>query len=117
MTEYFPNADEINLDDVNDESRENIILKNRVWNPEKSFRQMATPQHDKEDSLRNYPPDVKDAILRIMKKSQGEWYREEITLELDGEAIKRIINADSYLQDYEKKAITVMINSVSGGNT
>ena len=117
LTEYFPDADEINLDDVNDESREKIILKNRVWNPEISFRQMATPQNYKEDSLRNYPSDVKDAILRIMKKSQGEWYQEENTLELDGEAIKRIINADPYLQDYEKKAITVMTNSVSGGNT
>ena len=36
-------------------------------------------------------------------------------LDMDITAIKSIINADNYLKDYEKKAITITINSVGGG--
>lgn len=116
MTDDFPNADEIDLDDVNTESREYINLKNRVWDPEISFRQMAQEKLSENGSrLIDFPENVRDAVLKIMEKIKGNDYNKDEVLDMDINAIKSIINADNYLKDYEKKAITITINSVGGG--
>ena len=118
LADDFPNADEIDLDDVNTESREYINLKNRVWDPEISFRQMTQEQEELSENgnrLKDFPEDVRDAVLRIMEKIKGDDYNMDEVLDMDITAIKSIINADNYLKDYEKKAITITINSVGGG--
>lgn len=116
LTDDFPNADEIDLDDVNTESREYINLKNRVWDPEISFRQMAQEKLSENGSrLIDFPENVRDAVLKIMEKIKGNDYNKDEVLDMDITAIKSIINADNYLKDYEKKAIIITINSVGGG--
>lgn len=50
-----------------------------------------------------------------MEKIKGDDYNMDEVLDMDITAIKSIINADNYLKDYEKKAITITINSVGGG--
>ena len=116
LTDDFPNADEIDLDDVNTESREYINLKNRVWDPEISFRQMAQEKLSENGSrLIDFPENVRDAVLKIMEKIKGNDYNKDEVLDMDITAIKSIINADNYLKNYEKKAIIITINSVGGG--
>lgn len=52
---------------------------------------------------------------RTVQKIKGDDYNMDEVLDMDITAIKSIINADNYLKDYEKKAITITINSVGGG--
>ena len=65
--------------------------------------------------LKDFPEDVRDAVLRIMEKIKGADFKKDEVMDMDITAIKSIINADNYLKDYEKKAITITINSVGGG--
>ena len=89
-----------------------------MWDPEISFRQMTQEQEELSENgnrLKDFPEDVRDAVLRIMEKIKGDDYNMDEVLDMDITAIKSIINADNYLKDYEKKAITITINSVGGG--
>lgn len=112
MEDLFPTPTTLSLKEINDESREHINLKERVWNPQISFRQYEeAAQDDLEMKFVDLPTNIQVAAKKVLKKVFDENFEIERVNELSVDDVICIINADNHIEDYEKKAIIVTIRS------
>ena len=117
LTDTFPNPDEIDLRSVNTEDRSHINHMERVWDPEKSFQQIAEKdrRNTREPNVQRMK-ELADRELIIDKMSQF-LSEEEMTLVKDPELpVVRLLDLvqRSGMTKSEKRQMAVLIGTVKG---
>lgn len=114
MSDVFLNPTELSLNEINTESREHIVLADCVWDPNISFEQFArdaaySTNNDKR--MKSLPEDVQKAVYKVMKKILGDDISQEEVSDMDIDQIQKLIKADNFIKEYEKKAILITLRS------
>lgn len=108
MYDFLDNPDEVNLSEINKESREHIILKDIIWDPEITFMRFKGEKQQDVMKINDLPDKRRDMLLSAVQNIYGQDFSAQAG-EMSEGALAAHVSQDNCLDDINKQALLMIL--------
>lgn len=112
LSKLFPNPNEIDLDEISREDRNHINLKERVWDPAKTFRILNGEGDLTVERIKDLEKEEKEKLLAWLKKYSGK-KAEELEESTMAWAVEFLCCHENMMQAEEKEKLFAICQIVA----